>query len=79
MKPINQEEPEPTNLVVENEFPHVWDLVLTDMKERNEIGHERHKTYLQPFNGRRPLWDAYFEVLDLAVYLRQELYERYGE
>jgi hypothetical protein len=71
----SQEEPEP----IENDECHVWDLVLQDMKDRNELGHDKYGMYLQPHNGRRPLWDAYFEVLDLAVYIRQELYEKYGE
>ncbi|MEO6034334.1 MAG: hypothetical protein ABIQ35_03680 [Verrucomicrobiota bacterium] len=33
---------------------------------------------LQPFNGRDALHDAYEEVLDLAQYFRQALYERDG-
>jgi len=40
------------------------------------MGKERYGTRLQPFNGRDPFIDAYQEVLDLAVYLRQAIYER---
>jgi hypothetical protein len=54
----------------------VWDLVIADMRERDQLGRERYGTPLQAFNGRRPLVDAYQELLDLVVYLRQELEER---
>ena len=61
-----------------NDRPAVWDLVLADMAERDAIGHVRYGTRLQPHNGRDVLKDAYAEALDLAVYLRQALYERDG-
>lgn len=54
----------------------VWDLVIRDMRDRDNIGRERYGTPLQTNNGRDGLVDAYQEVLDLAVYLRQELEER---
>lgn len=57
----------------------VWDLVLADMRERDQIGRARYGTPLQPHNGRDALVDAYQEALDLAVYLRQALYERDGK
>lgn len=53
-----------------------WDLVIEDMKKRNEVGTERYGTPLQPFNGRDSLQDAYEEALDLAVYLRNAIEER---
>jgi len=56
---------------VHNNSPAVWDLVIEDMKERNQAGLEKYGTMLQPFNGRDALIDAYQEVLDLCVYLRQ--------
>ncbi len=59
-----------------NDLPAVWPLVLADMHERDKIGRQRYGTPLQPFNGRDALADAYQEALDLAVYLRQALYER---
>ena len=59
----------------ESQHPPVWDMVVEDMKQRNEMGTEKYGTPLRPFNGRNSLKDAYQEVLDLAVYLRQRLYE----
>ena len=53
----------------------VWLLVIDDMKQRRETGIQRYGTPLQPFNGRNALVDAYQEVLDLAVYLRQKIEE----
>lgn len=58
-----------------NALVEVADLVLADMVERKKIGMERYGVPLQPFNGRDALWDAYEEVLDLAVYLRQRIEE----
>ena len=54
----------------------IWDLVIADMKERDHVGRQRYGTPLQAFNGREPLVDAYQEILDLAVYVRQEIEER---
>lgn len=61
-----------------NHHPAVWDLVMKDMEARDQLGESRYGTRLQPHNGRDALKDAYQEVLDLAVYLRQELYQRDG-
>lgn len=68
---MNKPEPNPTA----NDQPHVWDLVMADMKERDQFGAERYGVHLQPFNGRSSLRDAYQEALDLVVYLRQKIYE----
>lgn len=54
----------------------VWPLVVKDMEERNRIGTAKYGTPLRTGNGRKALVDAYQEVLDLAVYLRQEIEER---
>ena len=70
----NTPEPEPK----ENNLPAVWDLVIEDMKERDAMGFKRYGMHLQPFNGRNSLRDAYQEALDLAVYLRQRIYEEKG-
>lgn len=59
-----------------NGLPEVVNLVVKDMLERGEEGARRYGTPLQPFNGRDALVDAYQEALDLAVYLRQALFER---
>jgi hypothetical protein len=56
--------------------PPIWDLVIDDMQERDKIGRERYGRPLTAFNGRDSLQDAYEEALDLAVYLRQLIYER---
>jgi hypothetical protein len=62
-----------------NNNPAVWDLVMQDMKDRDQVGRIRYGTPLQPNNGRDQLADAYQESLDLAVYLRAALYERDGK
>lgn len=54
----------------------IWDLVIDDMKARDQLGRERYGTPLQAHNGRDALTDAYQEALDLAVYLRQAIEER---
>ena len=54
----------------------VVDFVLADVQERAEMGKRKYGTYLEAFNGRDPLWDAYQEAIDLAMYLRQALLER---
>lgn len=46
------------------------------MKNRDQMGRKKYGTPLQPNNGRDALQDAYEEALDLAVYLRQAIYER---
>lgn len=52
-----------------------WGLVIADMAMRNNIGVQKYGTPLQPFNGRNSLQDAYEEVLDLAVYLKNAIIE----
>ena len=69
---INARQPMP----VTNNHPAILDLVIEDIKERNAVGVETYGTRLQPFNGRKPLIDAYQEVLDMAFYIRQEIYEQ---
>lgn len=54
----------------------IWELVIEDMRARDQVGRERYGTPLQAQNGRDPLVDAYQEALDLAVYLRQAIEER---
>ncbi|MDE2425682.1 MAG: hypothetical protein KGO96_07230 [Elusimicrobia bacterium] len=64
---------------VKNNKPAVWDLVIEEMKNRDNLGLERYGTRLQPFNGRDTLRDAMDEALDLVVYLRTLIYERDGK
>lgn len=69
---VNSPEPAPTP----NEQRPTWELVIEDMKARNVSGIAKYGTPLQPFNGRNSLVDAYQEVLDLCVYLRNAIEEQ---
>lgn len=59
-----------------NDGRPVWDLVVEDMRQRDQVGRQRYGTPLQTHNGRDALMDAYQEALDLVVYLRQAIEER---
>ena len=59
-----------------NQGPAVWDLVVADMIERDQVGQDRYGTRLQPDNGRDTLVDMYQEELDKIAYLRQFIEER---
>lgn len=61
---------------VPNDRPSIHDLVTRDMESRKAFGLAKYGTILQAGNGRKALKDAYEEVLDLAVYLRQALEEQ---
>lgn len=54
----------------------VKDYVLQDIQERVKFGYDKYGHYLETDNGRDALWDAYQEVLDLVMYLRQAILER---
>ena len=54
----------------------IWELVIQDMRDRDQVGRKRYGTPLQAHNGRDSLVDAYQEALDLCVYLRQAIEER---
>lgn len=71
---MNEPQPPPTT----NDLPPVWGMVVEDMFTRDKAGRRKYGTALQPHNGRDALTDAYQEALDLAVYLRQALFERDG-
>lgn len=60
---------------IHNDGPSMHDLVVEDMRRRKEMGLRKYGTILQAGNGRNALQDAYEEVLDLAVYLRQRIEE----
>ena len=60
----------------ENDKPASWNLVVQDMKSRDDFGRKKYGTPLQPLNGRDSLQDAYEEVLDLCVYLRNAIEEK---
>lgn len=53
----------------------MWKEVMKDMEARRQMGLKKYGTFLQPFNGRDALVDAYQEALDLVVYLRQKIEE----
>jgi hypothetical protein len=59
-----------------NDGPAIADLVMADIKARDQLGQQRYGTRLQANNGRDALVDAYQEALDLAFYLRQAIEER---
>lgn len=71
-KNLSSYEPDP----IKTEERPVWELVIEDMKQRDNEGRKKYGTPLQASNGRDALVDAYQEVLDLAVYLRQEIERR---
>jgi len=66
-----QDEPDP----VHNDGPDMMLVVIDDIQARRQIGMLRYGTPLQAFNGRSSLRDAYWEAIDLAVYLRTKIYE----
>jgi hypothetical protein len=61
------------------EVPCVQDLVVADMREVQEHRLRKYGTLLYPHNGSDGLREAYEEAIDMAVYLRQVLYERDGK
>jgi hypothetical protein len=65
------EQPDPK----QNDKPACWDLVVKDMKDRDEWGRSKYGVPLQPFNGRNAIVDLYQELLDATVYCRQLIEE----
>jgi len=53
----------------------IIDLVAEDLVQRARVGKKKYGNYLYARNGREALLDAYQEVLDLAMYLRQKIEE----
>lgn len=64
---------------IKNDHPASWDLVLADIKKRDEFGKKKYGVRLQPFNNRKQLRDLYEELLDAVVYLRTLIYETEGK
>jgi hypothetical protein len=62
-------------LPIGNNLPVIHTLVQEDLQQRLEWGTAKYGQPLQPFNGRSALRDAYEEILDCAVYLRQKIWE----
>jgi hypothetical protein len=69
---LSTPEPDP----IPNDSTPVWDLVIEDMRARDNEGRRKYGTPLQAGNGRDALVDAYQEILDAAVYLRAEIEDR---
>lgn len=59
-----------------SEYPSVHVDLVKMLLDRLEFGLRKYGVPLQPFNGRKALTDALDEVLDMAVYLLQEIEER---
>jgi hypothetical protein len=51
----------------------VWILVIQDIVERDKFGQEKHGNVIQKHTHEDPLREAYEEVLDAAVYLREAI------
>lgn len=62
-------------LPVKNDSPLIHDLVAADLESRKQLGIRRYGAALQANNGRKPLQDAYEELLDLCCYMKQLLVE----
>ena len=71
-KTINTKEPPPKK----NDRPAIWDLIISEMKERDRVGTERYGMRLQSMNGRNSPVDALQEHYDLIAYTRQWVEER---
>ena len=54
----------------------IMPLVIKDLATRFHVGLRKYGEPLHTFNGRNALQDAYEEVLDLAMYLRQAIAEQ---
>lgn len=66
------EQPAP---VATDEQP-VWEMVIEDMKARDQLGRERYGQPLQVTNGRDAYRDHYEELLDAVVYGKQVMIQR---
>ena len=53
----------------------IWELVVEDMKARDQLGRKRYGTPLQAFNGRNSLQDLYEEQLDQIAYTKAKIIE----
>ena len=58
-----------------NNSSAIQDLVMRDILDQKIMGVKKYGTALQPFNKRSAKLDKYEELLDAAIYARQELQE----
>jgi hypothetical protein len=68
----------PSKMPLKSPRRAVLPMVEADLRGRVEIGTKEYGEPLTSHNGRDPLWDAYEEALDLAMYLRQAIWEQKG-
>lgn len=54
----------------------VLDQLIEDLKTRSEFGEQKYGTKLMTHNSRCAMTDAFHEVLDLSMYLKQALMEK---
>lgn len=71
-KNLSNYEPDP----IKTDEKPVWELVIDDMRQRDNEGRAKYGTPLQCSNGRDALIDLYQELLDACVYTRQEIERR---
>lgn len=57
----------------------IWDMVIEDMRGRDEFGYRKYGGPLVAHDGRRSLVDGYQEALDLSVYLKKAIVEAESE
>ena len=50
--------------------------LIEECYKRDELGLQRYGTRLQPFNGRDSIKDAFQEILDLLVYMKNVVLEQ---
>jgi hypothetical protein len=56
--------------------PDIAKLVHAELEARVKKGAKQYGQRLKAHNGRDALWDAYEEAIDMALYLRQAIFER---
>ena len=57
----------------------VYRLVMADILALVDAGQQKYGTTLNTHNGRSAKWDAYQEIIDLTLYMRQDIAERDDE
>lgn len=65
---------QPDPIITDGAF--VKDAVIADIEELCERRRVKYGTHLQAHNGRDALQDAYEELIDGALYLKQVIMER---
>lgn len=71
--PVHGTDAQPLPTVSTHPIAH--EMVKDDLDARLRLGIKRYGQPLRPFNGRSALRDAYDELLDFAVYIRNRIYE----